>query len=305
MHVSQVDPDNHQGGVAQFAKDLKKAVPELVYYVNPVDWRGVERLNADDLRVGVFSSDDVVIADGYYGLGLGGKVKKLITVCHGTYAGWLRGYTINPSPGFSKIREWLFGAAQAQERAFKEADEIVAVSANAALELWEMYRLDSLEILNGVDVSRYRPQEYIEGSIAEVAGNDERKGSDIIAEMRERTDLNIQPLGYEGEKWERWAPFEVALLPSRAEGGQYAALEAMAMNKKIVAYRSGLFRVDVPSEYYFGTDDYHWREFALLCQVAFDKRQFDTKPREWVLENATLEGFIKKWKKFLGVENGH
>jgi glycosyltransferase involved in cell wall biosynthesis len=306
MHVSQMDPETHGGGVAQFARDLKAAVPDLKYYVNPVDWRGVERLNQDDLRVGVFSSDDVVIVDGYYGLGLGGNVKKLIVVCHGTYAGWLRAWTVNPSPKFPKIRDWLFGAAQAQERAFHEADEIVAVSENAALELWEIYRIDAHVIINGVDVERYEPtpDRVSSGLIAEVAGNDERKGSDIIAEIREhRSDLDIRPLGYEGYKWDRWAPFEVALLPSRAEGGQYAALEAMAMNKKIVAHNSGLFRVDVPDEYFIEVRDLHWRALAGACDAAlndYDKLE----PREWVLQNATLEGFKKRWRFLLGVEDG-
>lgn len=297
VHVAQMDPERHEGGVAQFARDLRSAIPELVFYANPSDYRGVERLNCDDLRTGIITSDDVVIADGYYGVGLGGNVKRLVTVCHGTYAGWLRGWGINPSPKFERIRGWLLGAAKAQERAFKESDDVVAVSESAALELWEIYRIDAAVIINGVDVDKYQPCPSQSARVVEVAGDDERKGSDMVAELRE-VGWDIERLGYEGEKWERWQGFEVAFLPSRAEGGQYAALEAMATNKKIVAFRSGLFRVDVPERYFFGTSDYHRGTFDALLHAALEC-EAELNPREWVLEHATLEGFRKQWVKLL------
>jgi len=295
VHISQFDPEKSEGGVAQFARHLKTVVPNLEFMAMKNDWREMDHDWWDPP-----SSEAVVIADGYYGLGLGGEVKRLITVCHSTYAGWLRDALINPCDGISY--EWLLGAEELQERAYKESDDLVAVSESAQEELWTFYRLDSAMIHNGVDVEKFHADTYyVKDTICEVAGDDVNKGADIINELRNKGGLNIQPLGFDGDKQDRWSVHEAVVMPSRHEGGPYAQLEAMAMNLKIVAYRSGYFKSEVPKGYLWSTNDLFWMTFQRLVKAALGSENLN--PREWVLENATLKMFQDNWKEFLEVND--
>lgn len=300
-HISQFDPRQHSGGVAQFARDLQKAVPELEYLSVPQmkePWEAATRANAQWVEDGTLGPDDTVIADGYYGRGLGGKVGRLVIVCHSTYAGWLRDNLIRPHSQVTQMSSWLMhGPVQYQEEAYHQADQIVAVSTSAQEELWSFYGLGSALIYNGVDTGRFSPSESGSG-LVEVAGKDYNKGCDIIAELRSKAELDIDTLGFDGDKPDRWSRFDTAVMPSRHEGGPYAQLEAMAMNLKVVAGRTGYFKYDVPDDFALVTEDYYWRTFADMVDASL---AMTLEPREWVLENATLEIFCEKWGEFLDV----
>ena len=296
-HIGKMNPDTHPGGVAQFARDLKSAIPELkfIHFEGKQDvpeWR-MSQMYALPL----LSQDDIVIADGFYGFGLGGHVKWLIVVCHGTYAGWIRDFLRMPSENRAEesFLPYLMECQSYQERAYRECDSLVAVSTASAEDLWSFYRLESQVILNGVDTDLFCPPEHMrddQQKVVEVAGDDIRKGSDIITKLRSSGN-KIHALGYDGAKHDRWKEFQIALLPSRSEGCQYAALEAMATGLKIVAYRSGVFRHDVPSDLIFGTFDFYWRKFQSLLDEA---RESDTRQtRDWVLNHASMERFRAAW----------
>ena len=309
VHISQFNPLTTSGGVAQFGKHLAKAIPGLEFLwdneaATNRPWLTAGALNRARLMENHLDSDITVIADGFFGLGLQGKVKRLITVCHSTYAGWLRDVLVNPHPELDNSLAWLAKAAEEQAIAYRESDCIVAVSESAREELWDFYGLDSVLIRNGVDVIDLTPDYSMVNAsgVVEVAGNDYLKGRDIIERLREE-GIKIDSLGFDGSMYDRWEHHAIALLPSRHEGGSYAQLEAMAMDKKIVAYQSGYFKdADVPQEYLWSTADFYWGTFnnlvkdALLCEDG-------KNPRQWVMKNATLDMFISNWRNLLGVEN--
>lgn len=305
VHIGQMDPRTHEGGVAVFARHLKDVLGEHLEFVH---------YNRDGM-LGKYAASPwlapaevgkelakhpwmpcTAVADGYYGLGLRGIVAKLIIVCHSTYAGWARDWSINPPPSYAKSMPWMLDAAHEQERAYREADQIVAVSQSAQEELWDIYRLDSTLILNGIDANEFQPDELMLGTIVEVAGRDENKGADIVDEIRHKGSLEIAGLGFDGPKPKRWRGHEIALLPSRHEGGPYAQLEAMAMSKKIVGRKTGFLK-HVPADLFWGTHSCYWGTFRDLILSAMGGERRDI--RQWVLENATLEIFSQKWRELL------
>jgi glycosyltransferase involved in cell wall biosynthesis len=299
VHIGAVDPERGHGGVEQFARDLQDArSDETVFlsYHNPdtPPWVVAERSNKLNLESGVIQSDDIVVADGYYGLGLAGKVARLIIVCHGSYGAMLREYNINPPEKIGGMMSWMRSAAEQQERAYREG-EVVAVSDASAYDLYDIYGVQAHVIRNGIDLRKYRTTEAENGWV-EVAGKDLRKGSDTVEWLRE-DGRDISRLGFKGEKEDRWLKFRYAILPSRYEGGQYAALEAMACNLTIVAYNSGFFDLDVGREYYYGTYDYFPRAFGYMMDDA--ERKPPLNPREWVYHNATIQQFKAEWRTFL------
>lgn len=305
IHISAVNPDIGRGGVEQFARDLRTATGEMLFlsYHNPTlpPWETARTKNEENLAQGMIEPDDIVVADGFYGYGLhDGQVERLITVCHGSYAGMMREYMINPPPSFGPgLMAWLLEASRYQEATYRNS-EVVCVSKGAEIELQEIYGpgLDVHTIRNGVDLALYTPGEG-SGWVC-VAGNDERKGSDIIRHLRDN-DQEISELGYDDEKPSLWRKYKYAILPSRYEGGQYAALEAMATNMQIVAYHSGFFNpLDVGEEYYVGTYDFFPRTFERLMVEMLDHEPM--RPREWVQQHASIEQFRRDWRLFLGLE---
>jgi glycosyltransferase involved in cell wall biosynthesis len=244
--------------------------------------------------MGAIRPDDTIVADGYYGLGLAGKVRRLIVVAHGIYSALLEAQDAHPPANYDVERPKYAAAAEYQRTAFHECDEVVAVSRQVQDELREYDDVVSDCILNGVDTTKYTPGSGGVGMV-EVCGNNHKKGSPIVAAMRSR-GFEISPLGFDGDKWQRWRRYETALLPSFYEGGQYAGLEAMAVNLKVIAYKTGIFKKDVPEDYFFATDVLSTDAFIDLSRSAAVSRP-SREPREWVLENATMTLFAQKWRK--------
>ena len=310
-HISQMDPETDRGGVAEFARYLSRALPELECLFNPSagHWAMAEAQNVERLNLGILNSDTTVVADGYYGGGLAGKVKKLVVVCHGTYAGWLRDMMRNYLPGFEKSYPRLIESAKAQAKVYREADMVVSVSTAAQEELWEFYRVESEVVLLGVDTSTYMPGP-IGGSpwrIVEASGNNGLKGADIIGRLRQSA-FSIENLGYGYHKPDRWREFRRFVMPSRHEGGPYALLEAMASGVSVIAHRAGLLIHDVPGNCVRATNDLHHSVFARMIEDAGEVTDseltaHEARALEWVQENASLETFADGWRRVMGVKN--
>lgn len=301
IHISQENPEVGRGGVAQFGRDLKLAVPELEFMYGGSDWAMAEANNLDRLERGLLDSDCVVIADGYYGGGLSGRVKELIVVAHGTYGGWLRDIQRRWLPEFDGSVQWLLEKARAQEKVFHESDRIIAVSTLAQEELWTIHRAESKVVFLGVDADLYSPADEPRMTVCCVCGKDKLKGYDIVSRIAEKSHAIIHQLGFDGPKHKRWKNFYTALLPSRHEGGGYALLEAMSTGLKIVSGRTGYLVYDVPEKYVWASDDYYWGTFNKMLGHVNARSLEKCCAREWILENATLDIFCKKWQEVLNV----
>jgi glycosyltransferase involved in cell wall biosynthesis len=312
VHIGQMNPVTDPGGVAEHARCLRHAFPELKFIFNPSagHWAMAEAYNVELLDRGVLNSDTTVIADGYYGAGLAGKVKKLVIAAHGTYAGWLRDLMRNYLPGFEKDYPRLIESAQAQERVYHEADLIVGDATLTQEELWEFYRVESEVVILGADTGIFKPRSRLMSlgaSIVEVAGGNGLKGADVIAKLRDG-GLDIENLGYGYDKPARWGEFDIFIMPSRHEGGPYVLLEAMASGVVVIAHRTGLLVHDVPDDCVFATNDLHHGAFARIADrvlqdghgMLYHRR---TSALDWVRENASLETFAEGWRKVMGVKS--
>jgi glycosyltransferase involved in cell wall biosynthesis len=299
-----MDPETHFGGVARFARDLKRAVPDLEFLHHGLVDSPFEQaggINERFLKDGKILPTDTVVADGYYGLGLAGEVDRLIVVCHSTYAGWLRDHDIWPPPGYKGDNAWLMKAAIFQSDAYRDADELVAVSTSAAEELYDFYNLDSAVIFNGIDPDEYPDTYDPKGPIVEVSANDDNKGADAISDLRE-DGVPIASLGFSGTLQERWgAGFSTLFQPSRHEGGSYATLEAMSSNLKLVGFRSGFFKHDIPKNTCWSTSDFYHGTFRRLIDLALEADNPDA--RDLAVNKFSLDKFIEAWRDHLGVND--
>ena len=302
----------HLGGVSKFAMYLQLAMPEIEVagwedfpgwqeHDLAQEWEQAPLLNEWLLEQGLVDRETIAIVDGFWGLGLEGKVAKLISVCHGSFAGAMAEHMRNPwDNGF------LLGqSVRHQEEFWRESGcEIVAVSPNAARELSLLANLDSTVICNGIDLETYGPRVpnltgAKKGLILEVTGGHPAKGAHIVEALKKR-GYNIEAHGVTDgnleHEAERWAEAEIALFPSFYEGNSYALLEAMACNCKIVGYWTG-FVPDLLWPHKVGEfiDDHHVVAFAHAIDMA---RICAYETRRFVPD---FNAFAKEWRDYLCV----
>lgn len=303
----------HTGGVAKHAWYLQQAIPELEIYAwgdfpkwqehdLAQEWEQAPLLSEWLLKNGLVGKDTIAIVDGWWGMGLEGKVARLISVCHGSYAGAMVEHLRNPwNNGF------LLGqSVRHQEKFWKESGcEIVAVSPNAAGELRLLTNLDSTIICNGIDLEVFHPSKgkRKRGLILEATGGHPAKGAHIVEALKRR-GYQIEAHGIMDGNLEheakRWARAEIALLPSFYEGYSYALLEAMACGCIPVSYFTGLAATMIPFPGEL-TDDHHEVVFArLVDKVILEKERYGL-PRQAVLEY-NHGAFEDHWRNYLGLQ---
>ena len=299
--------DGHRGGVEKFAAHLQVAFPDLQMWAlsdfaqaRGEPWEKAKALNLWLLQTERIKKDDIVIADGYWGTGLGGKV-NLIAVCHGCYVGEAMQHEIHPWADPAVILRH----AAAQKHVYMRAQMVVAVSHQAARELERCYDLEARVVLNGVNAGAFRPipsKRQPQNLILHVASPG-RKQSEMVDKVKGLAPgLKIEHLsvhhGGEGIEAARWQQGAVFFQPSLYEGLSYASLESLSCGLPVVGYRTGLW-CDVP-EGAGGvgeiTDDHNEFEYVRLLQHVIGHWK-EYRPREWVLQNATVQQFIAKWQE--------
>lgn len=319
-HISWLKRDDGDlGGVAKFAWLLREYVAPELNIIATSDFPDIadvivpashlmDEVTTRALEQGLVNEDTTVICDGFWGWGLPGKVKRVISVAHGT---WLGNAIENERIPWDDP-EALFYLADLQAQFWQdERVEIVAVSKQAAREVKMAMGREVAVILNGVDtsifcdsgpVSNPPPWKY---NLVLHTSDRPSKGSDIVEALQERMDLTFEYLGIDTGLLEneaaRWREGKIALFPSCYEGCPYAWLEAMASSQPIVAYKVGL-ALDLPPECGEFVDDYHARAFEEALKRVLENRD-NYRPRQWVEEHASIERWAEQWKGVL--ENLH
>lgn len=310
VHISWLKRDDGSlGGVEKFAWLLREHVAPDMRIIAQRDFPGasvglthvleqVGVVTYHALEQGMVDEDTTVICDGFWGMGLEGKVKRLISVAHGT---WLGNFIENERNPWDDPDALLY-LADLQGTFWKdERVEIIAVSKQAAREVGLATGREVPVILNGVDTTIFHGVESIDDKLVLHTADRPSKGSDIVGALEQTTDWRLGHLGVISGKLEneaaRWREGAIALFPSRYEGCPYAWLEAIACDLPIVAYKVGL-GVDLPAQCGEMVDDYHPRAFEeALRRVGENMAYYE--PRQWVLDRADIERWAGQWERVL------
>lgn len=312
-HISRFKPGEGGGGVEQFAAYLKRAVPDLTciglsdYPQRDAilkdeniygEYEYAENLNHWLLGSGALNESSTVIVDGYWGLGLQGKVKRLISVCHGTY--WGRFVQAQVSSWGEIVG---FDNVDAQKDMWEsEGVEIVAVSDESAREVHTHCdtKHNICVILNGVDTDILCVQPGAHMGAFMHAATSYRKGLGEIRSLITDHNIGIELMGpcpTLEDKANRLNEALVFVSPTHHEGNAYVLLEAMACDVPVLTYATGISNL-LDERCGIVTDDLAPQNLARILRK-FQPDQYH--PRDWVLENATFEKFAEDWREFLGV----
>ncbi len=307
VHISKYKrTENQLGGVEKFACHLSCVFPELKLYSfadcskeqGGPDWEKAERLNSQLLEELKIDQDTIVIVDGYWGRGLGGKAKAVINVAHGTYIGEAWSNEIYPYTNATAI----LAASREQYKVYQEADVVVAVSQRTEEELWKAYRIPSTKILNGIDLQLFKPDSKRDQDLILHAATGGRKQLELVETIKATArELKIESFGVQSgilvEEAQRWQEATIFLQPSLYEGCSYASLESMACGCIPVAYNIGIWS-EVPEEYGIFVEDHHVFPYVRGLQTAL-REQGKYKPREWAEKYADFSIFENNWTRLI------
>ena len=254
-HVSWLKrSDGERGGVEKFAHYLQRALEEEGHECRLVGWndypgqRASRSLSNPDKALVLGSwveaeiDCDVVVSDGYWGLGVTGK--PVVPVIHGTWA------QFHQSMGGSP---WTNAEVRAQHDAFNAPNAFPVACAPAAARELELHhrRKPAATILHGVDLEEFRPgpakrADNMHGIIPVVlhAATNRKKGSEVMPAIARKLapDFTVAFLGAEiGQEADAFRRGDIFLHPSKHEGNAYALLEALATGLPIVTTSVGLF----------------------------------------------------------------
>jgi len=307
-HISLFKPGEGSGGVERFAAYLKQAIPELEC-LSLSDYPGKDAAMAEHLpdydlakymnewlvRTGALNKESVVIVDGYWGLGLQGKVKRLISVCHGSY--WGRFVQAQIS-SWGEVVDYTH--VDAQTEMWESPDvEIVAVSKESKREILDSCNPSSepVVIYHGVDTDILSPMDS-DSKVWMHAAVSNRKGADIINSLVVEHNIRCELMGKcptLEDKAKRFADAVVLIAPTRHEGNSYVLLEALSCGVPVITYHTGLAQ-EFDERCGIVTDDLAPENFARLIR-GFRPENYD--PRAWVKENCGPANFAANWRNFL------
>ena len=309
-HIARYKPSEGSGGVERFSSYLKQAVPEMellsfedypdrnIIGDQLPDYDLAANMNAWLLDTGALGKDSVVVVDGYWGLGLQGKVKRLISVCHGSY--WGRFVQ-------SQISSWGeivgYDHVDAQTEMWESSHvEVVAVCQESKREVLDSCNPshDPVVIYHSVDWDILKPMDYSGRKVWMHASVSNRKGYDIVNALIVDHNIRAELMGScptLESKAKRLSEAVVLIAPTRHEGNAYVLLEAMACGVPVITYLTGLAH-EFDDRCGIVTDDISPANFARLIR-GFRPENHD--PRAWMMEYGGPANFRTNWRNFLGV----
>lgn len=300
------------GGVPRWVRDFKQGFPEAKSYC----WQDL--INAAGLIRGAPShewekagalahwlkwskyveKDDIIIVDGYWGKGWEDH-PNVISVCHGIWSHLIKEEAdAGRAPDFP-----LQHAIQVdyRRRHLERGGRLVAVSQFIQHQMEIQWGFRSTVINNCVDLERYRPasQKIERDRPLIIHGVNDRgnknKGWDHIEHLKNHINADVKSLdqayNYSKlmwpdplDKYEVLAQADLVVIPSGYEGNSYFALETLACDVPVVAYKVGLFHE---------IDELGLADFVgdiIDRQMRFDV-EFTNRTKE-MLEDLTNEGFV-------------
>lgn len=320
-------PKDWSGGVNRWVCDFMSGMHNAVHFsANYIpewkyglchEWDAAKTLNAYLRQSKKISKDDIIIVDGFWGLGLE-DFPNVISVSHGIWSHQTKeDVEIGKLPDFP-----IHHAIQLDYRKkhIASGGKIVAVSDFIATELRRQWGLPSHVINNAVDLDVFKPfnnlhikkhNKLIIHGIND-SGN-ENKGWKHIEYLKKHLNEDIDIMSLDeahnimkmSSKAETLACADLVIIPSAYEGNSYFCLEALACNVPIVAYNVGLM--------YKAWGDKNCLDVGILldrqkrCEeytyfnvVKFLREPHDVAPRRWVSQYS-LQNFHKEWNDYLRI----
>lgn len=248
------------GGVPRWNRDIRAAFSdrEVIHYswwsfVNETgvdhasmpEWERARILGLWLMSTGRVKRDDVILVDGFWGIGFAGTDLDVISVSHGNWS-----HTTDDDVKNGVKPEFpMHHAVQVEYRRkhLFSGKKIVAVSKFIAHQCKTQWSFDMDVINNGIDLTLFRPAVsklprkrplVIHGTTTANKGMDHVEAlrsldADVWLLDEASQKLNLQ-------KYDALAQADVFVHPSAHEGNSYMLLEALACGIPIVAYDVGL-----------------------------------------------------------------
>lgn len=330
-------PLDASGGVPRWNRDFKSGFPEgaVTHYSwwdalpavggkddhNVPEWDKARVLNQYLIWSKKISKDDIIIVDGFWGLGLE-EFPNVISVAHGIWSHQtLEDVEQGKLPDFP-----LHHSVQVDYRKKHVArgGKIVSVSDFIATEIRKQWSLPSFVINNAIDLSVFssdlRLQNWCDEKLVIHGVNDpgnENKGWKHVKHLIDSPfdfPADILSLDEAHKKYkfkskpEALANADLVVIPSAYEGNSYFCLEALASNVPVIAYNVGLMYKAWGSRDCLDVGTILDRslrspEVTRNAVSSFLKEPHEVNPRRWVSQ-FSVDNFHEEWRQYLAREFG-
>jgi glycosyltransferase involved in cell wall biosynthesis len=323
VSYTHLDAPGGGGGVPRWNRDFIRFFPDARHYsfydypwhlgtdkLN--EWEKARLLNYWLLQTGRIKSDDIVIVDGFWGLGLE-HLQNVVSVAHGIWSH----LTFEESAAGRRPEFPLHHAAQLDYRLklVKRGGRIVSISKFLHDQMLSQFGLQSTIINNGIDLDEFRVCDWHErverDRLIIIHGvTNANKGFEHIDLLKKSIDADVWLLDeaahqLEMDKYLALAQADIVVHPSAFEGFGYFPIEAMACGVPVVAYNVGVM-ADASSKNVGVVLDRRTRSPLKTVDgvlMAMDRRGTYT-PRRFT-EGYSVEKFGGAWRDYLRREFGY
>lgn len=319
-------PYDAPGGVPRWNRDFMKGFPGTVHYSwmdyqtrfpsdgqNEPEWNKARILNNWLLKTNRIAKDDLIIVDGFWGLGIPANF-NVISVAHGIWS-----HLTAEDVAAGKKPE--FPEHHAQQVAYrrqhlKNGGKIVAVSEFIQRQMSLQWGFKSTVINNAINLIAYRPiakRKNIRPLIIHGVTT-YNKGLDHIEFLKNNLpNVDVLLLDEAAKKLDcsnciALAHADLVVQPSAYEGNSYFVLETLACGVPIVAYDVGLLEtlkemegVDIGTIIPRQLRSPEMTLEATKTILRLIERGLDFNPRE-VAEKFSISNFHEEWKRLIGVD---
>lgn len=255
--LTSFTPTDAPGGVPRWNRDIKRFFPEAKHYswtdvvkdmgrdVNLPEWDRARALNAWLKGKGLVKPDDIILTDGFWGLGLEG-FPNVVSVAHGNWSHTTKDDVEKGIPPEFPLHHAV--QVDYRRRHLSQGGRIVAVSDFIAHQCDIQWGFKMPVINNGIDTGVFVPAErklprkrplVIHGTTTT------NKGFDHIEILESSLDADVLLLDRAAKKlglpkYEALAQADIVVHPSAHEGNSYFVAESLSCGIPIVSYDVGL-----------------------------------------------------------------
>lgn len=313
------------GGVPRWNRDIRDAFPdrEVVHFcwddlighsgirTDKPEWERARSLNGWLIATKQVRQDDIILVDGFWGIGFLGTKFNVISVAHGNWSHTTKQDVENGIP--PEFPQHHAVQVDYRRRHLKNGGKIVAVSNFIAHECKIQWGFEMEVINNGIDTEKFKPAEkkierkrpiIIHGTTTT------NKGFDHIEAVK-KLDADVWLLDEAARKlnlpkYDALAQADIVVHPSAHEGNSYFVLETLASGVPIFSYNVGLMFDYFPRHDPFPGEIHHraYRDpgvtkMCVEAMLIYHKRGTAAwKPRQ-IAEQHSLDRFCREWREYI------